>query len=279
MTTTLPMIFASVLFMGFTCSMGCGTVNTPFLVGSLLGDGGSVTESRRAIALFSIGKVISLMLMGLFASVFGGIVLSYVEEIYPQATIWLIRIATLLFGAKILYNTIKSDFLPKNGAPTSGCSSCSGCKSKCSSFADVAVSGGGTAVVNGGAVSSANVGFIDVSVVSADRVVQSDVSTDAGAGASGKISKSYFLAGLLYATIPCGPLLTCLTYASTMNFMVAMLLLGLFGIVNSIIPVFLFATLVGMANSEFASQSANFLKYIRLSGGIILVLASIFKVY
>lgn len=94
-----------------------------------------------------------------------------------------------------------------------------------------------------------------------------------------KISKSYFLAGLLYATIPCGPLLTCLTYASTMNSLTAMLLLGLFGIVNSIIPVFLFASLVGVANTEFTKTSADYLKYIKLSGGLILIYASIFQVY
>lgn len=221
--TTLT-IFASVLFMGFTCSMGCGTVNTPFLLGSLLGDGASISDSRRAIALFSLGKVTSLMIMGVLSSIFGGIVLAYVESLYPNATIWIIRIVTFLLGIKILYTTVQNDFIKK-----SDCGGCSGCPK-----------------------SSAK---------------------------PTKLPKSYLFAGLLYATIPCGPLLTTLTYASTMNVFVAVLLLALFGIVNSLIPVFFFASLVGLANSEFNKNSAQFLKFIKLSGGIILIYASIFKVY
>lgn len=243
---TTPVIFGSVIFMGLTCSMGCGTVTTPFMLGSLLGDGGSISESRKAITLFSIGKVVSLVLMGILSSIFGSIILTYVENLYPQTTIWIIRIATFLFGFKILYSTIKFDFIPqKQDDNTSPCSSCGGCsksKKMCSSSEDV-------------------------------------VNTDEFNFDLSKTSKSYFLAGLLYATIPCGPLLTCLTYASTMNLILAILLLGLFGIVNSIIPVFFYASLVGVANTEFTKSSSEFLKYIKLSGGLILIYASIFKVY
>lgn len=236
MTTTA--IFATVLFMGLTCSMGCGTVSTPFLLGSLLGDGGSIEESRRAIMLFSIGKVVSLMIMGLLTAVFGNIVLTYVEQLYPDATIWIIRIATFVFGGRIIYLTTKYEILPQKTEGTTSCTSCSGCSK--------AKSGCGSAE-------------------------NTDIAS--------KTPKSYFIAGLLYATIPCGPLLTTLTYASTMNLLVAMTLLGLFGIVNSIIPVFFFASLVGMANTEFTKNSQQFLKYIKLSGGLILIYASIFKVY
>lgn len=231
---TTSVIFASVLFMGFTCSMGCGTVSTPFLLGSLLGDGGSVDESRRAITLFSIGKIISLMTMGLLTALFGNIILNSVSEIYPDITIWVIRFATIGFGAKILYSTLRYEFFPPKNQPEASCSSCSGCSkaSSCGSTTEMKAP-----------------------------------------------SKSYFLAGLLYAMIPCGPLLTCLTYASTMNLLLAMALLGLFGVVNSILPVFLFASLVGIANSEFTKYSQQYLKYIKLSGGLILIYAAIFQVY
>ncbi|MFI3115493.1 MAG: sulfite exporter TauE/SafE family protein [Clostridia bacterium] len=231
---TTSTIFATVLFMGFSCSMGCGTVNTPFLLGSLLGDGTSIDQSRKSIMLFSLGKIISLMIMGFLSAVFGSIILTYVQTLYPDATIWIIRITTIIFGARILYFTIKNEFLPKKDDEPTGCSSCAGCPSSkgCSS-----------------------------------------VKTEQ------KIPKSYFIAGLLYATIPCGPLLTTLTYASTMNIFTAMLLLGLFGLVNSLIPVFFFASLVGMANAEFTKNSTNFLRYVKLSGGAILVYAAIFRVY
>lgn len=232
---TMSAIFATVLLMGFTCSMGCGTVSTPFLLGSLLGDGGNISQSRRAIALFSLGKIVSLMSMGLLASIFGNMVLTAVEGLYPQATIWVIRIATLAFGLKILYSTLKYEFFPQKVAVTA-CASCSSCPSA------------------GGCGSK----------------------SEMPSWFKGKTS--YFLAGLLYATIPCGPLLTCLTYASTMNSFTAMALLGAFALVNSIIPVFFFASLVGMANGEMQKDSKDFLKYVKLSGGLILIYASIFQV-
>lgn len=229
-------IFATVLFMGFTCSLGCGSVSTPFLLGSLLGDGTDVNKSRQAMMFFSVGKIISLMFMGMLSAIFGSIVLSYVSELYPDITIWIIRIATFLFGSKVLYTTVKHKFLKKTEEASTGCGSgCGGCKSRCGS---------------------------------ATPVPEAE-----------KPSRSYFLAGLLYATIPCGPLVTCLTYASTMHVLTAMILLGLFGLVNSIIPVFFLASLVGLANTEFTKNSAAFLKYIQLSGGVILIYASIFLVY
>lgn len=231
-------IFATVLFMGLTCSVGCGSVSTPFLLGSLLGDGADIRQSKKAIIFFSVGKIISLMAMGLLSAIFGSIILSYIEQLYPNVTIWIIRIATFLFGGKILYSTLKNQFFnKKTEETTSACGGgCAGCKSRCASATVPEVK-------------------------------------------EGKPSMAYFLAGLLYAIIPCTPLVTCLTYASTMHFVPAVVLLGLFGVVNSVVPVFLFSSIVGLANKEFSKNSAAFLKYIRLSGGLILIYASIFVVY
>ncbi|ONI44279.1 hypothetical protein AN640_01120 [Candidatus Epulonipiscium fishelsonii] len=224
-------IFMTMLFTGITCSLGCGTVTTPFVLGSLIGEGYSVQDSRRAILLFSVGKALCLTALGLLASIFGEIVLTQIENIYPNFTIWFVRALTFVLGVRILYKALKST---PSEANSSGCSSC---KSSCS------------------IKSSCN--------KSSSKI---------------KLPKSYFLAGALYATIPCGPLFANLTYASTMTPILAMLLLFSFAIVNSIIPVLVFATIIGTANKEFSIQSSDFLKYIKIAGGIILILASFFKV-
>ncbi len=268
---TISGIFATVLMMGFTCSFGCGTVNTPFLVGSLLGDSTNIAQSKRAIMLFSLGKVLSLMVMGALTAIFGSLVLSAVQTIYPNATIWVIRFATFCFGVNILYGTVKKEFLSRKAkADTSHCGGASVEVSPCGGgVATISPCGGGTVSTCGGATAVSGCGGCKSSCPSASmpEIVE------------GKPNITYFLAGLLYATIPCGPMLTTLTYASTMNIFTAMTLLGLFGLVNSLVPVFLFASLVGLANTEFHRNSAEFLKYIRLSGGVILIYAAFFQVY
>ncbi|OOB78748.1 MAG: hypothetical protein ATN34_02500 [Epulopiscium sp. Nele67-Bin002] len=218
------MIFSSILFMGLTCSLGCSSVSTPFILGSLLGEGYDVQTSRKAMLLFSLGKVISLSFLGLLSAIFGSIVLTYVEQAYPNTTMWIVRIATLLLGIAILYSALKKD------ACGSGCGSCPSSK-KC------------------GSKSAPNIR-----------------------------KKSYLFAGALYATIPCAPLVTTLTYASTMTPILAMALAGLFGVVNSIIPILFYASMVGLANTEFTRDAPKFVKYIKITGGIILIYAAIFQV-
>ncbi len=216
------MIFSAVTVMGFGCSFGCGTITTPFILGSLLGEGGSIHASRKSIALFSLGKVLALSVMGLLASLVGTTILSSVEAIYPQSTVWILRAITIAFGLWLLY----SAFFQKSCKNASACTSCSSQTS----------------------LPHTNIrkGF-------------------------------YFGAGALYATIPCVPLISALGYASALSPIPAILLMALFGVVNSIVPVLGYASLVGLANIEFAQKAPMYIKYIRAAGGCVLLAAAIFK--
>lgn len=218
---TTPMIFSSILVMGLTCSLGCGSVNTPFILGSLLGDSLDIKLSRKAITLFSIGKITSLCILGLLSAIFGSIILEAIETSYPNSTIWIVRFVTFFFGARILYTVFRKN-------PCSSCSSCSSCK-------------------------SANPPTIEK-------------------------KGSYLVAGALYATIPCAPLITTLTYASTMTPILAVLLLLMFGIVNSVLPVIVYASMVGLANNEFLKEMPKYIDYIKVVGGIVLMYAAFFQV-
>ncbi len=238
---TIPMIFGTMMLTGLMCSMGCGTVTTPYILGSLLGGGYDVQQSRQALLVFSFGKIAALAVLGLLASLFGTFILTQIESLYPSFTIWLVRGLTLFLGIQLIYTTLLSEFFKKKETLAHVSGEVSSCASSCSSSCSSASSCG---------------------------KMSSKI----------KVPKSFFLTGALYALIPCGPLIANITYASTMSPFVAILFFALFGVVNSIIPVVFLATLVGMANSEFLKNSQSMLKYIKIIGGIILVLAAIYKV-
>ncbi len=68
-------------------------------------------------------------------------------------------------------------------------------------------------------------------------------------------------------------------YASTLNPILAMALTATFAFVKSIVPVLFYASMVSLANTEFTKDAPKFLRYIKMTGGIILIYASVFKVY
>ncbi len=240
--TTLT-IFSTMLLLGFTCSLGCGTVATPFVLGSLLGEGQDIHESRRAILIFSLGKIVTLTVLGFLASLFGSVVLTAVENVYPNATIYLVRLLTTVLGVRIIWSGVQTWRKSKmQGAVASGCSGCPssvGCPSK---------GGCGSASPR-----------------------KEDAQKLAHRG-------SFFMAGVLMASIPCGPLLMALTYASTMNLVTGTLLLTSFGFVNSIFPVVFYASLVGLANREFKRDAPALVQFIKPAGGVILIYAAMVMV-
>ncbi len=223
-------IFLNVSIMGFTCSAGCSSATTPFILGSLLGEGRDIKESRKAIIFFSLGKIVAYSIFGLLSAIFGSVILSFIEESYPNITIWIVRVITALFGAWIIYQAINGLVSKKES-----CSSCSTCPTKCSSN---------------------------------KRPKLTEY----------KQFWVYIGVGALYAAIPCAPLVTSLTFASTMTPVVGMLLLTVFSVVNSILPVIIYATLVGIANKEFNKITPKMLNYIKIVGGVILLYTTVVKV-
>lgn len=279
--TTLT-IFSTMMIMGLTCSLGCGTVATPFILGSLLGEGKDIAESRRGILIFSLGKVMTYALFGLAASLFGAVILGFVEELYPNATIWLVRGVTFFLGAKIIASSLseKKEKVEESveepvetkmevisscgGCPsqtvTTACCPSGGCPSQqtteISPAPETASSGCSGCGSGGGCTTS-------------PKAEQSKVLAHKG---------SFFWAGALMASIPCGPLLTALTFASTMDVFTGTLLLFCFGVANSIFPVLFYASLVGLANREFHRDAPTMVRHTKHMGGAILMYAAIFMV-
>ncbi len=238
---TTGMIFMSMLFMGFSCSVGCGSVASTFVLGTQIGEDGSIESCMKAILLFCLGKIVSLAIMGFLSAIFGTIILNYIETVYPNSTIWIVRGVTCMFGIAVIASAFRKKEKQQaiETQEAGGCSSCAGCASSCSSKQAVATK-----------------------TKSSEKMMKG----------------SYFFAGLLYATIPCAPLVTTLTYASTMTPILGTALLALFGVVNSIVPVCLHATIIGQANSELAKETPYLMKPLKVLGGGLLMYMGLFVV-
>lgn len=237
---TTGMIFVTMLLMGFSCSTGCGSVSSSFILGTQIGETTTIKDCMKTIAIFSLGKVIALGILGFLSAVFGSMVLGYVETIYPNSTVWLVRVITCVFGVGVIYSGLTRKKVTQEGSADSGCgsscASCSGCATKAKAIKPLA----------------------------AKQIA---------------VKGSYFFAGFLYAMIPCSPMILGLTYASTMNVLSATLLLVFFGIVNSFVPVFLYAPVIGKANDELGKMTPRLMKPLKVFGGGLLLYVGLFTAY
>lgn len=287
-------VFMTMLFLGFSCSFGCGSVASSFVLGSQIGgEDCSVKSCMNAVTMFSLGKVVSLAIMGFLSSIFGTFVLDFIESVYPNSTIWIVRGFTCLFGVGIVVAALKKEiFLAKNKgktsstlensledketvsvvSETSGCPS-AGCCPSSAVKAEPEVSG------CGGCPSS------KVEPTQVESLCSSSCSSCSSSCGSKKEKTdkllqqgSYFWAGLLYATIPCGPLISTLTYASMMNPILSTLLLASFGVVNSIVPIYLHARIIGMANTELTRDTPFLMRPLKFMGGGLLIYVGLFAV-
>lgn len=232
---TTATIFVTMLLMGFSCSVGCGSVSSSFILGTQIGGKSSVRDCMKIIAVFSLGKVIAYGCMGLLSSIFGNMVLGYIEDFYPNSTVWLVRIITTLFGISIIYSGLKKKKVAEvDSGCGSSCSTCGGCPSKA------------------------------VKPIEPPKFIKRG---------------SYFFAGALYAMIPCSPMIAGLTYASTMNILSGTLLMAFFGMVNSLIPVLLYAPLLSKANDELGRAVPRIMKPLKVFGGGLLLYVGLFTAY
>lgn len=85
------------------------------------------------------------------------------------------------------------------------------------------------------------------------------------------LTLSYPLTGAIYAAIPCTPLVLALTYAATMKPVMAVLLLVGFGLVNSAIPVLLYAPLTGVIVKKIREEIPQLMKYVQFAAVVALL--------
>lgn len=89
-------------------------------------------------------------------------------------------------------------------------------------------------------------------------------------------NSSYFVIGIVYAVIPCSPLIVALTYAAGMSVCSALLLMLCFGVVNSIFSVIIYAPVVGTIIKRIKQDIPDYYKWIQLFSAVMLIGMSIF---
>lgn len=214
---SVAMIFTTVMMTGLGCGVGCGSLSTPLLVGKMLAEARSKKGCIIAVGLFSLGKILMYILLGILAALFGSIVIESMEAILPNITQNIFRILSVFFGLVIIRNAFKKN----------KCDSCTKCGSNnrfLSKFKD----------------------------------------------------SSYFVIGLIYAVIPCSPLVIALTYASGMSPILASLLLLCFGVVNSIFSVVIYAPIVGTIIGKMQEEIPQYYKWIQVFAALMFMWMALF---
>ncbi len=214
---SVTMIFATVMMTGLGCGVGCGSLSTPLLVGKMLGEARSKKGCMIATGVFSMGKILMYMLLGILAARFGSIVIESIEKILPNITQNVFRIISVFFGLVIIKNAFKKN----------QCGSCKQC------------------------------------------------------GRSNRLlskfkNSSYFVIGLIYAVIPCSPLIIALTYAAGMNPVLAGLLMLCFGVVNSIFSVVIYAPMVGTIIGKMQEEIPQYYKWIQCFAALMFIWMAVF---
>ena len=205
-------IFMSVMTTGLGCGVGCGSLSTPLVVGKMIGEARSKKGCMLVTGIFSAGKILMYMILGVLSAIFGGMIIDTVQQLLPNVTQNLFRIVSIGFGLVILRNAFRKN----------KCGSCKQC------------------------------------------------------GSTGKFlsrfkNSSYFVIGLIYAVIPCSPLIIALTYAAWMEPMIACLLMLCFGVVNSIFSVIIYAPIVGAVIGRMQEEIPQYYKWIQVLAAVMLI--------
>lgn len=87
---------------------------------------------------------------------------------------------------------------------------------------------------------------------------------------------SYFMIGVIYAVIPCSPLIIALTYAAGMNIIEALLLMLCFGVVNSIFSVIIYAPVIGSIIKSMKRDIYQYYKWIQRFAASMLIGMAVF---
>lgn len=121
MDTSLALSTAliSAVAVGLGCGVGCGSIATPFIITKLLGDQKDTKQSFFAYINFALGKIMTLIILGIVTSLIGSEIISILSHKLPFDLSIFFRIACIVFGLSIIYKTIK-----KSGKCHSKCKGC-----------------------------------------------------------------------------------------------------------------------------------------------------------
>lgn len=114
---TLTVIFSSVLLTGLGCSVGCGSISTPFLLSRMVGENRDPKSCIRVSLLFLLGKMGMLAFLGILSALIGGTVLTCLQSFYPSITKWIFRILVVCTAVLLLFGIVRKP----------GCEHCKSC--------------------------------------------------------------------------------------------------------------------------------------------------------
>lgn len=108
-------MYSLALAMGLGCGIGCGSVATPFLTAYVIGKRKDLKESLKVTLIFSLGKILIMILLGGISAFIGQAVISGSKDLFSLDVKLLFNGISVLLGAMIII---------KNARKKKSCRSC-----------------------------------------------------------------------------------------------------------------------------------------------------------
>jgi len=95
------------LTLGLSCGVGCGSVVTPFMTSYVISRQSSKKECIWSLLIFSLGKILMMMVLGGISAYVGNSILQTMEVYLPFQVNYLFNVMMIIFGAYILITSFR----------------------------------------------------------------------------------------------------------------------------------------------------------------------------
>lgn len=112
-------MYSLALAMGLGCGIGCGSVATPFLTAYVIGKRKDLKESLKATLIFSLGKIIIMILLGGISAYVGQALITETKNFFSLDVKLVFNAISVLLGFMIIIKNVRK----KN--------SCRSCRKHC----------------------------------------------------------------------------------------------------------------------------------------------------
>ncbi|MCY6484620.1 sulfite exporter TauE/SafE family protein [Clostridium aestuarii] len=100
-------MYTLALAMGLGCGIGCGSVATPFLTAYVIGKRKDLKESLKATLIFSLGKILIMILLGGISAYIGQALISETKNLFGLDVKLIFNAISVLLGSMIIIKNVR----------------------------------------------------------------------------------------------------------------------------------------------------------------------------
>lgn len=100
-------MYSLALALGLGCGIGCGSVATPFLTAYMIGKRKHLKESLKATLIFSLGKILIMVILGGISAYIGKALISETQNLFKFDIKLLFNLISILLGCMIIIKNLR----------------------------------------------------------------------------------------------------------------------------------------------------------------------------